>query len=32
MQLQRAQFTPYSNQNWVISTPSLERLVQDFEA
>lgn len=25
------QFTPYSQSNWVISTPSLNRLVQDFE-
>ena len=30
-QTQRVQFTPYSQQNWVISNPSLDRLVQDFE-
>jgi len=29
--IQRMQFTPYSQQNWVISNPSLDRLVQDFE-
>lgn len=32
MQMQRVQFTPYSQSNWVISYPSLQRLVQDFEA
>lgn len=32
LQMQRVQFTPYSQQNWVISNPSLDRLVQDFEA
>ena len=30
--LQRVQFTPYSQQNWVISDPSLDRLVEDFKA
>ena len=30
-QMQRVQFTPYSQSNWVISYPSLQRLVQDFE-
>ena len=25
------QFTPYSQQNWVISNPSLDRLVQDYQ-
>lgn len=30
--MQRVQFTPYSQTNWVISNPSLERLVSDFEA
>ena len=29
--MQRVQFTPYSQSNWVISYPSLYRLVQDFE-
>ena len=32
MQMQRVQFTPYSQSNWVISYPSLQRLVQDYEA
>lgn len=29
--MQRVQFTPYSGQNWVISTPSLDRLISDYE-
>lgn len=31
LRMQRAQFTPYSESNWVISNPSLDRLVKDFE-
>ena len=27
---QRAQFTPYSSQDWLISQPSLERLIADY--
>ena len=29
--LQRVQFTPYSENNWFISSPSLQRLAQDYE-
>lgn len=30
--LQRMQFTPYSESNWLISSPSLRKLAHDFEA
>jgi hypothetical protein len=30
--LQRMQFTPYSESNWLISNPSLRKLAHDFEA
>jgi hypothetical protein len=29
--LQRVQFTPYSENNWFISSPSLQRMAQDYE-